>query len=158
MPRRNECRTFFEEVVLKFEGDECLPWPYVRVPAGYGQLWRNGRMQHVHRLVCEEIHGPPPSAKHCAAHTCGNGRGACVNPRHLRWATPTENQADRIKHGTDLRGAKNHNTKLTEKDVRAIMASLESGKLARDIAPEYGVTREAVNSIRFGRSWAWVTE
>jgi hypothetical protein len=48
-----------------------------------------------HRAMCRLIHGNPPTPKHQAAHSCGNGRRGCVHPGHLRWATDAENRAER---------------------------------------------------------------
>ena len=55
------------------------------------------KVQVVARLICEEAYGPPPTSKHQAAHNTPNGciGGLCVEPRHLRWATPRENLNDR---------------------------------------------------------------
>jgi hypothetical protein len=53
---------------------------------------------YAHRLVCEAWHGPQPSPTHQVAH----GDGTKLNNHHsnLRWATPVENEADKIIHGT----------------------------------------------------------
>lgn len=60
--------------------------------------------QHgVHRLVARTFHGEPPSPAHHAAHNDGvpsNNRES-----NIRWATPAENQADRLLHGTAPRAA-----------------------------------------------------
>lgn len=54
---------------------------------------RTLRMINVTRLVCEAVWGPAPSPDHHAGHTCPDGENCrCVNPNHLRWMTPEENQ------------------------------------------------------------------
>ena len=78
-------------------GDECLIWPFNRSSKhGYAVI----RKEHfgsgmAHRSMCIVAHGPPPTDKHEAAHSCGKGHKGCVNPRHLSWKTPTENNRDR---------------------------------------------------------------
>jgi HNH endonuclease/NUMOD4 motif-containing protein len=74
--------------------------------AGYlnVNLGRN-RPAHVHSLVLEAFIGPRP-AGYQAAHADGDKlNNAAAN---LRWATPEENNADKARHGTILRGARNH--------------------------------------------------
>jgi hypothetical protein len=70
-----------------------------RAVVGLPRIFAGGPKQKlvgVARLVCEEAYGLPPTSKHHAAHATLSGcvGGACVNPDHIRWATPKENQAD----------------------------------------------------------------
>lgn len=95
-----EALRFYREVVLPYDGDECLVWPYATKFDGYGMLWLAGRPHIVSRLVCEDANGPAPTPKHDAAHSCGQGRLGCVAKRHLSWKTRLENVADSIAHGT----------------------------------------------------------
>jgi hypothetical protein len=70
---------------------------YLRARLGQGQAC-------VHQLVLEAFVGPRP-AGHQAAHGDGNpGNNVLSN---LRWATPKENAADMLVHGTRLFGSKN---------------------------------------------------
>lgn len=87
---------------MAYEGDDCLTWPFLKSPRGYARMHVNGRDKRVSRLVCEEAYGTPPTPDHHAAHSCGKGHLACVTKRHLRWATPVENAADKIIHGTNF--------------------------------------------------------
>lgn len=54
----------------------------------------------VHRLVLSAFIGPPPSENHQGAHGDGNPRNNALS--NLRWATPKENNADKILHGTNV--------------------------------------------------------
>lgn len=91
---------YLDEVVLIYDRDDCLAWPYAKDPNGYGQVRVGGRTHYVTRLVCEKIHGKPPTGRHQAAHSCGRGHEGCCNPKHLRWATVRENHLDKKAHGT----------------------------------------------------------
>lgn len=150
---RNGKRTFFDNVVIPFAGDDCLLWPFSFPSASRPHMNKDGRTVSVTRFACEIIYGEPPSMVHQAAHSCGNGHNGCVNPKHLRWATPRENCADMLKHGTRRYGKRHQNAKLTEQDVSDIRSL--KGKITRSaIAKEFGVSRSAIDRIFSGRSWA----
>lgn len=144
---------FLREEVFSYKGDECLVWPFGRGAGGYGKICLNGRSHLVHRLVCEHVHGAPPSPRHEAAHSCGNGSNGCVNPKHLRWATRTENMADRLMHGAHNRGERNGQARLTEEDVHKIRTL--NGRAA-DIARMFGISAATVHSIRDKTTWGWL--
>ncbi len=90
---------YYQNVVLAYDGSECLFWPFSRTKAGYGNMQYEGSARLVHRRVCEEVNGPPPTPKHEAAHSCGNGHLACVTKLHLDWKTHAGNMADMAAHG-----------------------------------------------------------
>jgi hypothetical protein len=96
-PGTNERMLWLRDVALPYSGDECLVWPFGREPTGYCSMGRHGKKFYVHRHVCELVHGAPPTPKHHAAHSCNNGPGGCVSPRHLSWKTNAENQHDRFR-------------------------------------------------------------
>lgn len=97
---RGALSTFIQQVVLTYQGEECLLWPYSTAGNGYGAFYQNGRTTYVHRFVCAEVNGPAPTPKHQVAHSCGKGHLGCVAPSHLRWATKKENEHDKFLHGT----------------------------------------------------------
>jgi hypothetical protein len=132
-----------------FAGDECLIWPFGRNETGRGVVRRTSAP----RAMCTEAHGAPPSNNHHAAHSCGNGHIGCVNPRHLRWATPAENERDKLVHGTLRRGEAINTSKLSPNDVLAIRRSALSGVA---LARQFGVTPAAISSIRTRKAWAWL--
>ena len=86
----SHAKRYFAEVVLPYQGDGCLIWPFATT-AGYGRL--DDKL--VNRLVCEAEHGPPPFPKAEAAHSCDVR--ACVARKHLHWATRKENEDDKLR-------------------------------------------------------------
>lgn len=155
----------FVAAALASRTDDCIVWPYARthIPEAqgggkdrdYAQAKLDGRTRCVHVYVCEKTHGPAPEGME-AAHSCG--RQPCINPRHLRWATREENQADRVLHGTSNRGERQWGAKLREQDVIAIKRQAQKGRLwQRAAAERYGVGRKTISDIVTGKTWAWLT-
>lgn len=138
---------------LGLDSPECLLYPFSQNPNGYSIITLpGGRMMSAHRYMCTATNGAPPSTEHEVAHSCGNRQ--CVNPRHLRWATKSENAADRLTHGTDPRGSKNGNAKLSEADVREIV-SLRGIETGRSLAKRFGVTAAQISNIQLRRQWRY---
>lgn len=154
-PRRGELMNFVEAIALSHMSDECLIWPYGKTGQGYGQIWVKGKVLLASRYICERVNGAPPTTKHHAAHSCGNGHLGCVNPKHLNWKTVAENQADRLTHGTHNRGERCANSKLSESQVREILA-LRDVKSQKEIASEFGVSPSNICHIFRGKSWWWI--
>lgn len=139
------------------EGADCLTWPFSYDGRGYGQIRYQGRTSRPHRVMCILAHGLPPTPEHNACHSCGRGNEACVNPRHLKWATVSENMMDRVVRGTANRGTRNGQAKLTDATVRAIRQRyIVGGVLMRELATEYGVSRTQVGTIIAEKQWGWL--
>lgn len=132
---------------------ECLAWPFSNYHGGYGHMRVNGEYTGAHRVMCQLAHGEPIGEKSQVAHSCGNP--ACVNPRHLRWATRQENEADKLIHGTDNRGAKHGMSKLTDDNVREIRA-LKGVMRQRDIAARFSIAQGTVSEIQAGKRWTHI--
>jgi HNH endonuclease len=67
--------------------------------AGYGYFYISlgrSRRASVHSLVCAAFHGPRPDGK-VVAHRDGDGLNNSAE--NVRWATPSENMQDMIRHG-----------------------------------------------------------
>lgn len=146
---------FIREVAAAHLGNDCLLWPFRRWNDGCGKVYFKGRYRRAPRVVCEIVHGPPPTLEHLCAHSCGRGDKGCVNPHHLSWKTPTANQADRVSHGTDNRGERHPLSTLTEDMVRRIR-SLEGSATKKAIADLLGVSRECVRDVILRRRWGWL--
>lgn len=145
---------FYRDIVLQSVSGECITWPFAST-RGHAVIRLNGRLRRVCRLACEEKNGPPPTPRHEAAHSCGRGHLGCVNTRHLRWATKTENMADQYEHGVRAMGERHGHAKLTEQDVRSIRR-LAGEMSQRQIAERYGVSRENIRAIHHRKSWGWL--
>jgi hypothetical protein len=150
-PKRGEVRKFFETVVLTYDGQECLIWPYSTNNHGYGQINNGGKPTRVSRLICERLYGSGFSGAQ-AAHSCG--KKLCVTPTHIRWKTRVENEADKKLHGTDNRGERHGNAKLTADEV-AIIKSLRNIESGNSLARRFGVSRRAISLIHSGRTWRY---
>lgn len=149
-----EAIEFLNQVVMNHQGDDCLFWPYSR-SRGAAMIYLDGQNGRVCRIVCERINGPAPTPEHEAAHSCGNDHLGCVSPHHIRWATGSENNQDKLLHGTHNRGERHSLAKLTEADVRAIRKL--RGTLSRsDIADRFGVSVATIKSVFAGQTWGWL--
>lgn len=84
------------------------------------------------------------------------GSSGCCNPNHLRWATRTENQRDRIEHGTSNRGSRHGLHKLTENDVLQIVELAGTASQAK-IGKRFGVSQVTVQAVLSGKRWSWLT-
>jgi len=125
-----------------------------RTPQGYAfvGLWVDGKCKRrtVHRLVLETFVGKKPP-KHEARHL--NGERTDNRLTNLAWGTRAENYADRVAHGTDARGEKHGNARLTADDVRAIRAD---PRTQSEIAEDYGLSQSYVSQIRRCVKWRHV--
>lgn len=137
--------------------EDCIIWPFGRISSGYGMTTVSGHRVLAHRRMCELAHGETPTPLHQAAHSCGNGRLGCVNPKHLRWATASENETDKVQQGRSNRGVRSANAKLTEEDVRWIRS--KRGVMTQEaIAQRLYITKTNVSHIWRRKSWAWLDQ
>jgi hypothetical protein len=123
-------------------------------PDGYGRLvlMQNGirRSVAVHEIVLEAFFGPRPNGM-VTRHLDGD-RSNNV-PSNLLWGTHAENEADKIRHGTLLRGARHPRAKLSASQVSAIRALHSRGLTHREIAERFPVGRSQIANIVCGLSW-----
>lgn len=124
----------------------------------------NGRYykRYVHRLVLETFVGKCPKGFQCR-HLDGNRLNN--NLSNLKWGTRSENQKDRVKHGTHNRGTRHGLSKLNENKVRKIRAMAkenknvrkgEAGKGYKKIAKKFNVSSSTVGNVVRGTTWLWV--
>ncbi len=140
-----------------YEGDDCLPWPFGGRDNGYGTMIYDGDHCSAHRKMCELRHGPAPTPRHEAAHSCGKGHEGCVNPNHLSWKTPSENNLDKLLHGTHNRGERHFCATLTEQIVREARDRYRPFVVTcKMLAAEYGVGEAAIKLAIQRRTWRWL--
>lgn len=111
----------------------------------------------VHHLVLGEFVG-------CKGHgqICRHLDGDPSNNRlsNLRWGSYRENEADKIRHGTQARGERHGKSKLTEKMVRKIRKLYRAGKGNfgyKKVAAVVGCHFATVAQVVKGKTWAWLT-
>jgi len=147
---------FLNSVVMQHDVDECLIWPFSKNHYGYGRICISGTTHIVSRLVCEEENGAPPTPYHEAAHSCGKGHEGCVAKKHLSWKTRTDNQLDRVAHGTSNRGERQWKSKLTEADAIEIR-SLSRSKTGKELAAQFMVSQTTISRVISGERWGWLS-
>lgn len=145
----------FLEVALKSKSTECIIWPFAKNRNDYPMAHIDGEMRRLNRWVCILKRGAPPNDDSHAAHKCGNA--SCINWRHIRWRSPFDNIQEKYEHGTQTRGERIFQSKLTERQALAIF---NSKKPTAALALKYGVSTVTINRIRSGSygGWAWLTK
>lgn len=106
------------------------------------------RTLYLHRLVAEAFLGKPADANE-VNHLDGDKTNNHV--QNLEWTTHSQNLQHAAKCG--LHGS----TVLTPADVRAARQLLAEGKSLAAVAAEFCVTSSAINHLKQGRSWQWLT-
>jgi len=115
----------------------------------YCGLWVNNKQKIIrpHKLVLEAFVGEKPKGMECC-HNDGNHQNNNLN--NLRWDTPKNNHADKLKHGTSNTGERCNWAKLTLEQVKSIR---QDDRLQRVIAEEYGVLQNTISRIKNGKRW-----
>jgi hypothetical protein len=104
------------------------------------------------RLMLMTFVGPPPTATHQAAHNDNHKDNNAIS--NLRWATPKENNADKIKHGTRQVGENSGTARLTSREVLEIRKLFDAGENnLTAIARKFGCGRTTIGHIINSRTW-----
>ena len=115
--------------------------------AGRPHARKGDRLFYLARVFYEEEVGPIPDGL-MLAHNCLHKW--CVNPRHCRPATRSDNFRDEYRAGV---GAK---SKFTPKDIRAIRRAHKDGERVTAIARRLGVQHPCISRIINGERWSYV--
>ncbi len=156
-------RNFLNIALKTTDRDACIIWPFDAVvnkecisqdSGRYPRIKHMGRSTLVNRLVCEEEHGPPPTPKHEAAHSCD--RSLCINRFHLSWQTKQANNADQRGKHPKPKGEASPSAKLDKADIIAIRGMIADGARQRVIAEHFGVSQTCISGIHRGETWGHV--
>lgn len=129
------------------EHDACWTWT-----RGHRVSYKNQTFSP-HRLSLFLV-DPNPSWQHLQVrHLCGNSK--CVNPSHLKWGNAYENASDKDVHGTQNKGEKNYNSKLSDADRRIIFESTLTTKELKVMYPQ--VSLVTLWKIKSGTSATFIT-
>ena len=145
----------FINLAINSNTDDCILWPYNK-SCGYGLVKYKGKKEQATRVCLILSENPPPTPTHHAAHlpvVCHNR--ACINPRHLRWATRKENMHDKVLDGTHQCGESIWNSKLTEEQVLMIRKDTRRHK---HIADDYDISPSTISLIKRRKNWAWLED
>lgn len=144
----------------KYHGHKHLPFQIAKIlmPTGYeivgveSDVTGKRCQRPVHRLVALAFLGDPPTPRHVVAHWDGDKRNNVLS--NIRWATRSENESDKVRHGTAQRGHGNPRAKLSVDDVKDIRKRYvrRYGCLS-ELAREYSVSVSTIFSVVRGETW-----
>lgn len=125
-------------------------------PSGhhFARLWRDGKTVNISlgKLMLLSFVGVPVPPRIWACHDDGDPTNNRIG--NLYWGTNSENQMDRVRHGTSNRGAANGCSKITEADATDIKRRIRDGERNCDIHVDYPhVDCSMISAIRIGRNW-----
>jgi hypothetical protein len=127
--------------------DGCWEWTGAKSSYGHGNIKIDGIARGAHRVVLE-LEGIDVPSGMVVRHNCDNP--SCVNPDHLRLGSQGDNvqdMHDRKRHKI-LRGSR-----MSLDDAIEIRALVKAGAKQRDLAKDYGVSPQYINSIVKHRKW-----
>lgn len=128
----------------------CRGWSgYVNPQTGYGQISASGddveqfgsRTVTAPVVSCTLAHGPRPDGM-VVLHSC-DVRG-CVEPTHLRWGTPQENNREAWDRGRQASGEDHHQARLTDVQVADAISRCRRGYPVANVAESVGVDQSTL--------------
>lgn len=129
-------------------------------PKGYLKVkfWSHSKAKNmrVSGLVALAFHGPAP-AGHVVRHS--NGINDDNRANNLLYGTRSENEHDKVTHGTALLGERHHQAKLKAADVHAIRLRYKPGSRehgSNAIARDFGVSGHLIRCIVRRKNWAHI--
>lgn len=117
---------------------------------------KSGKTQYlrVNRLVLMAF-DRLPVGKEQAAHNNGDNQNDCLS--NLRWASRSENEQDKFRHGTAPLGEKCPWSTISDEQARQVKSMIQQGLKPKQILEAVGCSLAIYKNIRFGSSWRHVT-
>lgn len=144
---------FWSRVNRTSDTTQCWEWMAGRGSNGYGEIKFNGKPYGSHIIAWYLTNQIMPTLQ--ILHSCDNK--VCCNPNHLREGTHQENMQDKVDRNRQQRGEKVNFAKLKEFQVIEILKLFKIGRSNKEIAEIYNVTSEAINLIRLGKNWKYIS-
>ena len=145
----------FWKKVDKRSDNECWLWTGAKSSKGYGFIGAGGvggKQLGAHRVSYQLANNDLTDADY-VLHSCDNP--SCVNPKHLRKGTQSENIKEACDKGRKTPpinfGEDNPKSKLNIEQVRFIKANPKLGHKA--IADMFGLSPNCIRGVRIGRTW-----
>ena len=145
----------FERRLAEIEkkDDSCWIWTFAKNKKGYGVIGGADKKTLFAHRVSYQYHYGDLESKDYVLHSCDNP--SCVNPKHLRKGTCSENIKEAFDKGRKTNpvafGEDNPKSKLTVEQVRFIKANPQLGHKA--IADMFGLSPNCIRGVRIGRTW-----
>jgi hypothetical protein len=116
-----------------------------------GKRRSSGATVRAHRFIYERVFGRLlPKIE--VMHSCDNRR--CVALQHLSPGAHQFNLLDAANKGRTPQGAKNGQSKLTVRQVRAIRRRVAAGEPQASVAKRFGISQWHVSDIARRKCWA----
>lgn len=131
-----------------FDGEECLLFPCA-VPHRPERVKYNFRDMAAARAMLIMTQGLPADEKMFAVHVCGNGHLSCVNPKHLKWGSASDNRVDAVLHNAPSEF-------IAGMDPDLVHEIKTSPQMVKVIAERTGVPAGVVSAIKMGAQFQGV--
>lgn len=103
----------------------------------------------IHKLVAETFISPKPSSKHQVRHWDGNSHNNRAN--NILWGTARDNIQDKIRHGTQPRGADSPRSKLSWEQAEYIRSVSAYRGIYKDLMARFPhASKSVIGKVRMG--------
>jgi hypothetical protein len=135
----------------RLKAGACNGYQYISVSKA-GSTTNKSRSRTIHRIILDTFLGPHPHLQ--TMHHDGDRGNNRI--RNLKFGTKLENESDKIRHGTTMRGERYGLAKLKSEHITEIRRQFAAGVRRRDIAAQFGITCTHVYQVAKRRNWAHI--